>query len=119
MRSGIQVGVLGLAVALLRAQSGAPAFGGPILSKDDIVRMHAAAARLYEGRAIGSVERWRSPSSKDSGYVTLTRRFEARRMPCRTIEYTIRFHEGEIAPRRCTYNWCQVSAGVWKIFELD
>lgn len=119
MRSEISDGVLGLAIAILLAPSGAGAFGGPIASKDDIVRMHAAAARLYEGHAVGSVERWRSPTSKNTGYVTLTRRFEAKHMPCRTIVYTTRYHADQAHLRRFTYNWCQVSTGVWKIFELD
>ena len=33
----------------------------PGLTQDSLDRMNAAAARLYEGRSIGTVERWRNP----------------------------------------------------------
>src|SRR5262249_9108158 len=35
-------------------------------AQDDIDRMEAAAARLYEGRSIGTIERWRNPDTKTS-----------------------------------------------------
>jgi hypothetical protein len=48
------------------------ALSWPGLTQDDIERMNAAGARLYEGRSIGTVERWRSPDSKDAGEVKLS-----------------------------------------------
>ena len=88
------------------------------LSQDDVDRMHAAAARLYEGRSIGTVERWRSPDSKIAGEVKLVRSFETHGMPCRTIDYTVRFQPGSDALNHYVANWCRVAGDAWKIVEL-
>jgi surface antigen len=90
----------------------------PGLTQDDLDRMHAAGARLYEGRSIGTVERWRSPDSKDAGEVKLIRSFDARGMPCRTLDYTIRFETERNSPNRYVINWCKVQGDGWKIVEL-
>jgi hypothetical protein len=39
-------------------------------------------------------------------------------MPCRTIDYVIRFEERKDRPNHYVLNWCQVPEGVWKIVEL-
>jgi surface antigen len=104
--------------AVLAQAIPAPLLGWPGLTQDDIDRMHAAAARLYEGRSIGTVERWRSPDSKDAGEVKLIRSFESHGMPCRTIDYTIRFESARNSPDRYIINWCQVSGDTWKIVEV-
>lgn len=89
----------------------------PGLSQDDLDRMSAAAARLYEGRSIGTVERWRSPSSRNAGEVRLMRSFEANGMPCRTLEYTIRLESARASPDHYVVNWCRVPGGTWKMVE--
>jgi surface antigen len=96
----------------------APLLAWPGLTQDDIDRMHAAAARLYEGRSIGTVERWRSPDSKDAGEVKLIRSFESHGMPCRTIDYTIRFESARNSPDHYIINWCRISEDTWKIVEI-
>jgi hypothetical protein len=90
----------------------------PGLTPDDLARMHAAGSRLYEGRSIGTVERWRSPDSKDAGQVTLVRSFESHGMPCRTLDYTIRFDSARNSPNRYIINWCKVEGDEWKIVEV-
>jgi hypothetical protein len=90
----------------------------PGLTQDDIDRMHAAAARLYEGRSIGTIERWRSPDSKDAGEIKLLRSFTVRGMPCHALEYTTRFDTERNRPSHTVINWCMVQQGVWKIVEL-
>jgi hypothetical protein len=95
-----------------------PLIAWPGLTQDDIERMHAAAARLYEGRSIGTVERWRSPDSKDAGEVKLIHSFDSHGMPCRTIDYTIRFESARNRPNHYIINWCRISEDTWKIVEL-
>jgi hypothetical protein len=95
-----------------------PALAWPGLTQDDIDRMHAAAARLYEGQSIGTVERWRSPDSKDAGEVKLIRSFDSHGMPCRTLDYTIRFESARNSPNHYVINWCRVAENSWKIVEL-
>jgi surface antigen len=119
---------LGVSASLLLASvadvslAQAPVITGDIawpgLTQDDLDRMHAAGARLYEGRSIGTVERWRSPDSKDAGEVKLIRSFDARGLPCRTLDYTIRFETARNRPNRYIINWCKVQGGEWKIVEL-
>ena len=95
-----------------------PGFAWPGLTQDDVTRMHEAAERLYEGRSIGTVERWRSPDSKDAGEVKLIRSFDSHGMPCRTIDYTVRFETKRNSPDHYVMNWCRVPDGSWKIVEL-
>ncbi len=90
----------------------------PGLPKDDLDRMTAAAARLYEGRSIGTVERWRSPDTKNAGEVKLLQSFEAHGMPCRIIDYTIRFNEQRNRPDHYRLTWCKVPDDGWKIVEI-
>ncbi len=119
---GIATGLLLSAAAQASlAQTLLPQMGDvlwPGLTQDDIDRMHAAGARLYEGGSIGNVERWRSPDTKDAGEVKLTRSFTTRGMPCHTLEYTIRFDNVRNNPSRYVLNWCKTEGGEWKIVEL-
>ncbi len=116
----------GVALAILAALASSPAAAqvwpsikSHALTPDDLARMQAAAARLYQGQSIGRVERWRSPTSKDAGEVTLARIFTSNGMPCRTIIYTTRFQADPSTLSRYKYNWCMVSANTWKIVELN
>ena len=61
-----------------------PSASLPKLAQDDIARMHAAAARLYEGqsRPAGSSERWSSADSNDDGEVKLVHSFNVNGIPC-------------------------------------
>ncbi len=91
----------------------------PGLTRGDVARIHAAAARLYEGRPIGTIERWRNPHSKNAGEIKLVRNFTARGLPCRTLDYTTRFNVDRTKLSHATVNWCMVQPGDWKIVELD
>jgi surface antigen len=95
-----------------------PSLAWPGLSQDDVDRMNAAAARLYEGRSIGTIERWRNPDSRDAGEVKLVRSFESHGMPCRTLDYTIRFEGRQNSAEHYVLNWCKVEDGSWKLVEL-
>jgi len=89
----------------------------PQLNRDDLDRMQAAAARLYEGRSIGTVERWRNPDSGDAGSVELLESTEVRGVPCRRMEYTVRLESRNQQLTRYVLNWCQTAPGEWKIVE--
>ena len=99
-----------------------PPLTGPLawpgLTADDVDRMAAAAARLYEGRSIGTVERWRNPDTKVAGEIKLVRIFDANGMPCRTLDYQIRFDVARNTPRHYVATWCKIPNDDWKIVEL-
>lgn len=96
-----------------------PSASLPKLTQDDIARMHAAAARLYEGqsRPVGSSERWSSAGSNDAGEVRLVRSFNVNGMPCRTIDYIIQVAGAEDREEHYVVNWCQLPDKGWKIVE--
>ena len=117
--ASLGIASLGLSVSTARAEvSALPVPAWPGLPRDDLDRMTAAAARLYEGQSIGTIERWRSPDSKNAGEVKLTHSFEAHGMQCRTIDYTIRFNEKRDRPDHYVLNWCKVPDDGWKIVEI-
>jgi surface antigen len=87
------------------------------LTEDDMARLSAAAARLYEGTAIGTVERWRNPDTGNAGSVRLANSFTAKTMPCRALDYTIRFARNTNAPAHYALTWCRIESGEWKIVE--
>jgi hypothetical protein len=95
-----------------------PTVALPGFSPDDVARMHAAAARLYEGRSIGTIERWRNPDTKDAGEVQLISSFSAGGMPCHSIRYTIRYEGNQNRLDHYVINWCRVPGGDWTIIEL-
>jgi hypothetical protein len=95
-----------------------PASGLQGFPQDDVERMHAAAARLYEGSSTGTIEQWRDPRTRDSGEVQLIRNFYAKGMPCRTLHYRIRYEGNPNRVNRYVLNWCRVPEGAWKIAEL-
>jgi hypothetical protein len=90
----------------------------PGLGQDDLDRMNAASARLYEGRSIGTVERWLNPDTRDAGEVKLIRSFDSHGMPCRTLDYIIRFQTNRNRLDHYVVNWCRVSGNDWKVVEL-
>ena len=90
----------------------------PGLTQDNLDRMNAAAARLYEGKSVGTIERWRNPNTKDAGEVKLVRSFDSHGMPCRTLDYIIRFEVSRDSPNHYVINWCKIQGGEWKIVEL-
>ena len=115
------VALLCVTVATSYAQPLMPLRGNvfwPGLTQDDLDRMGSAGERLYEGASIGTVERWRSPDSKNAGEVKLTRSFESQGMPCRTLDYTVRFASSATRLSRYVVNWCKIPSGEWKIVEL-
>ena len=116
--AGMAAAASGGAVAQNLIGIGVPALEWPGLTKDDYDRMQAAAARLYEGRSIGTIERWRSPDTRDAGEVKLVQSFDVKGMPCHTIDYTIRFDTKRDRPDHYILNWCRVSDGTWKIVEV-
>ena len=87
------------------------------LTADDMSRMHAAAERLYQGRSIGTVERWRNPDSGNAGSVKLLRRFEGKGMPCWRMQYVIRFERTREDSHPYAINWCRTAGGEWKMLE--
>jgi hypothetical protein len=103
-------------VAQITPFSPGGAGSGLRLSKDDIERMHNAASRLYEGRSIGTVERWRNPQTGNAGSVKLIRDLTIKGMPCRRMIYTIRQADDPTRPSNFTVTWCKVS-DEWKLYE--
>ncbi len=87
----------------------------PGLSKDDLDRMHTAELRLFDGRSVGTIERWRNPDTDNAGKVELVRKYDAKGLPCRGVSYTIRFGGDATAERRYRLNWCRQQSGDWKI----
>jgi surface antigen len=87
----------------------------PGLRADDFERMHAAENRLFEGRSIGTVERWRNPDTSNAGKVELLRKYDVKGTPCRRVSYTIRFAQNVAAQHHYVLNWCRQESGDWKI----
>ncbi len=89
----------------------------PQLSREDIDRIEAAAARLYTGTGIGDTERWRNPNTGDSGSVKLIGSSEVKGQPCRKLEYTVRLEQKKQELNSYVLNWCKTASGEWKIVE--
>jgi hypothetical protein len=111
--------LLTLASQAALAQATLPNLGGyfdwPGLSDDDLNLMHAAAAKLYEGRSVGTVERWQNPNSNNAGEVKLLQRFESNGMPCSTVDYNVRLASDPDSPDHFIAAWCKTPAEGWKL----
>jgi surface antigen len=114
----VGAGLLALGVPSLAEAQTYPSLSLPSwasLTKDDIDRMNMAAARLYEGHSIGTVERWRNPDTGNAGSVQLAGKFEAKGMSCWRLDYAVRTIDAKDHPTRYVVNWCKSPAGEWKI----
>jgi len=89
----------------------------PQLSREDVDRVEAAAARLYTGTGIGDMERWRNPVTGDSGSVKLIASTEVKGQPCRKLQYTVRLEQKNQELNSYVLNWCKTPSGEWKIVE--
>jgi hypothetical protein len=106
--------------AVAQVGLGNPALEFPGLSQAALDNMHAAAAKLFDGRVAGAVETWATPDGGTSGTVQLLRSFTAYNMPCRTIDYVIEL-PGTLStanPNHYVLNWCRIPAGAWKIVQI-
>lgn len=125
-----RLGAVGAALAASALPACAQGFAAPLgalvpplgaknnaLTADDMSRMHAAAERLYQGRSIGTVERWRNPDTGNAGSVRLLRRFEGRGMPCWRMQYVIRFERTQADSHPYAINWCRTAGGEWKMLD--
>jgi surface antigen len=79
--------------------------------------MNAAAARLYESRSIGALERWRGVGTQNAGEVALLRRYSQTGAPCASLRYVIRYKGVSGNPTVYVHDWCRMPDGVWKIVE--
>jgi surface antigen len=90
----------------------------PGLTREDIEGMDAASQQVLQLTSGNPVAQWQNPASHHAGVVRLIRSFDAHGMPCRTIDYTIRFEELGDSPDHYVVNWCRLRDGEWKIVEL-
>jgi surface antigen len=90
----------------------------PGLSHEDIEGMGTASQKVLQLASDHSVAQWQNPDSHHAGVVRLIRSFDAHGMPCRMLDYTIRFEELGNSPDHYVVNWCRLSDGEWKIVEL-
>ncbi len=94
--------------------------GVPALDDESLERLHAATARLYDGRSIGNVERWRNPDTGDAGSVKLLGKSTLKGMPCRRMAYMIQPKHASTSPEHMqnyVMTWCKTASGDWKIAE--
>jgi surface antigen len=87
------------------------------LNKDDIERLNRATERLYTGRSIGTVERWRNPDTGNSGSGKLLKSFKSRGMDCRQMRYRVKLRDSQREPAAYVTNWCRTESGEWKLLE--
>lgn len=87
----------------------------PGLTADDLNRVHDAELRLFEGRSIGTIERWRNPDTGDAGEIELMRKYDVKGSPCRRVSYRVRFAEEPTELQHFVLNWCRQPSGDWKI----
>jgi hypothetical protein len=90
----------------------------PGLTGGDIERMGTASQQILQTASGDIVVQWQNPDSNHAGAVRLIRSFDAHGMPCRTLNYTIRYEELGDSPDHYVVNWCRLPEGEWKIVEL-
>ncbi len=90
----------------------------PGLTREDIERMGAASEKVLQQASDNAAAVWQNPESHHAGVVRVVRTSEEHGMPCRLLDYTIRFEELVKSPDHYVVNWCRLPDGEWKIVEL-
>jgi len=106
------------ALAMVPTDSYVGGLGWVGLSKADLDRMNAAAARLIDQPYFGATVRWDSPDTGKSGEIRLLNSFGFRGMPCRTLDYTVSPSDPTDNHAHYVMSWCWVPEGVWKVVEI-
>ena|ERR1700676_1040748 len=88
------------------------------LTNSDIERMGTATQQVLQQAPGALVAQWQNPASGHAGMIRLLHNFDAHGIPCRTLDYTIRYEEAVDSLDHYIVNWCRLSDGEWKIVEL-
>jgi surface antigen len=115
-----------IAVGLLCIVSAGAALRSPLfgltwlepLTGGDIERMGTASQQVLQHASDDLVAQWQNPESQHAGVVRPIRNFDAHGMPCRTLDYTIRYKEVVDPLDHYVVNWCRLPDGEWKVVEL-
>ena len=89
----------------------------PPVSKDDVAMMKAAAREGMDGKPEGSTNSWSNPDTKNSGEVTLLRRFEEDGRECRILHHVVNVVRYSPWERRTKI--CRDAAGNWEMRPLS
>jgi surface antigen len=90
-------------------------YKGPVLTKADLDQGIQAADKLLktDGGKVGTSETWTSPTSGNSGTVTILSTFERKGNTCRAMRSVVDYKDG--TKRTWTLNVCRLPNGDWKI----
>ena len=58
------------------------------LTQDDLDMIHRAVTQQIHGKPVATTASWSNPNSKNSGTISLLKKFTARNMRCETLGYT-------------------------------
>jgi hypothetical protein len=89
-------------------------YNGPVLSKADITAGREAAARLLDAPSPqdGMAETWTSPSSGNSGILTIERIYQQNGNDCRAVRSLVQYRNGR--ERNLLLQTCKVG-GRWRL----
>jgi len=89
----------------------------PPVSKDDVAMMKAAAREGMDDKPVGATNTWSNPETKNSGEVTLLRRFEEDGRECRILRHVV--NVANYSPWERRTKICRDAAGQWEVRPLS
>lgn len=89
----------------------------PPVTKADVEMMKAAAREGMDGQPEGTVNTWANPESRNSGEVTLVRRFEEDGNECRILRHVV--NVVRYSPWEQSTKICRNSSGEWEMRPLN
>jgi surface antigen len=83
------------------------------LTYGDVDIIRNTAQREVHGRPADTVVAWANPASRNSGTITLLRKFVRRGIPCEQIEYRVVTPQHAQRTHRYVFNSCRQEDGSW------
>lgn len=89
----------------------------PPVTKADVEMMREAARAGMDGQPEGTVNTWSNPQSRNSGEVTLVRRFQEDGRECRILRHVV--NVVQYSPWERSTKICRNEAGEWELRPLE
>jgi surface antigen len=85
------------------------------LTKEDMSIIRQTLDKEVHGKPVGTVAKWNNPESRNSGKITLVRKFVRNGQQCESIDYRLTTQRRPAGPEHYRLSSCLQPDGQWKL----
>jgi surface antigen len=85
------------------------------LSRQDLAIIRQTVYNEVHGRPVGTTAKWSNPQSRNSGKISLVRKFTRNGQQCETLDYRLTTQRRPARPEHYRLSSCLQPDGQWKL----